>query len=375
MSIEEKVFFAATSQSDYMREICFKILSRYGNILPTKFLNIPLLGTVNIHPSLLPFYRGAVRVHRALQNGVKETGVSLAFTIRAVDAGPIIAYEKMEIDDLIKTPRVPVSHNMKVDHHPAGGHWFATGLSPNVLGGNRVAMYNKSHFQVMPYAHGGNFGSLGSRGSYNDGTGLGSSYGSYGDNSNMVAYFSRVVPSAMNNYAQGHAPVLGSSPDARRRLMQIPHGNGFGFSPAQGNFAPMSLGTSPSQFTPPYSEVIVIVGETGCTQPRQVAAMIAAARVSQEMNIKLGHEVGYYIHFEDCTSDKVLKYMTDVCYYVNFSVNPIFQLKEKNMVMVDEAHERTLSTYILFGLYKKNSVTIWTRPRFLKFQEDGSPLK
>ncbi|KAI3708275.1 hypothetical protein L2E82_37441 [Cichorium intybus] len=50
----------------------------------------------------------------------------------------------------------------------------------------------------------------------------------------------------------------------------------------------------------------------GCTQPRQVAAMIAAARVSQEMNIKLGHEVGYYIHFEDCTSDKtVLKYMTD----------------------------------------------------------------
>ncbi|KAI3680078.1 hypothetical protein L2E82_50815 [Cichorium intybus] len=159
-----------------------------------------------------------------------------------------------------ETPRVPVSHNMKVDHHPAGGHWFATGLSPNVLGGNRVAMYNKSHFQVMPYAHGGNFGSLGSRGSYNDGTELGSSYG---DNSNMVAYFSPVGPSAMNNYAQGHAPVLGSSPDARRRLMQIPHGNGFGFSPAQGNFAPMSLGTSPSQFTPPYSQVIVIVGETG----------------------------------------------------------------------------------------------------------------
>ncbi|KAI3764138.1 hypothetical protein L2E82_14141 [Cichorium intybus] len=161
------------------------------------------------------------------------------------------------------SPLQPVSHNMKVDYHPAGGHWFATGLSPNVLGGNRVAMYNKSHFQVMSYAHGGNFGSLGSRGSYNDGTGLGSSYGSYGDNSNMVAYFSPVGPSAMNNYAQGHAPVLGSSPDARRRLMQIPHGNGFGFSPAQGNFAPMSLGTSPSQFTPPYSQVIVIVGETG----------------------------------------------------------------------------------------------------------------
>ncbi|KAJ0640900.1 putative protein kinase CMGC-DYRK-YAK family [Helianthus annuus] len=90
-----------------------------------------------------------------------------------------------------ETPRVPVSHNVKVDHHPAGGHWFAAGLSPNVLGGNRVAMYNNSHFQVMPpYAHGNNFGSLGSHGSYNDGTGLGSSYGSYGDNSNMLAYYS-----------------------------------------------------------------------------------------------------------------------------------------------------------------------------------------
>ncbi|XP_071713015.1 dual specificity protein kinase YAK1 homolog [Rutidosis leptorrhynchoides] len=150
-----------------------------------------------------------------------------------------------------ETPRLRVSHNVKVDHHPAGGHWFAAGLSPNVIGGNQVAMYNNSHYQVMPYAHGGNFGSLGSHGSYNDGMQLGSSYGSYGDNNNMHAYYSPVGPSAMNNYAQ-NVPVLGTSPDARRRIMQIP--NGYGFSPA-GNFAPMSLGTSPSQFTPPYSQM------------------------------------------------------------------------------------------------------------------------
>ncbi|XP_076954255.1 dual specificity protein kinase YAK1 homolog [Bidens hawaiensis] len=151
-----------------------------------------------------------------------------------------------------ETPRVPVLHNVKVDHHPAEGHWFAAGLSPNILGGNRVAMYN-SHIQLMPYPHGGNFGSLGSHGSYNDNTGLGSSYGSYGDNSNMLAYYSPVGPSAMNHFAQNN-PVLGTSPNARRRIMQMPHGNGFAFSPA-GNFAPMSLGTSPSQFTPPYSQV------------------------------------------------------------------------------------------------------------------------
>ncbi|GJT90534.1 dual specificity protein kinase YAK1 [Tanacetum coccineum] len=166
-----------------------------------------------------------------------------------------------------ETPRVPVSHHVKVDHNPAGGHWFAAGLSPNVLGGNRGSMYNNSHFQVMPYAHGGNFGSLGSHGSYNDGIALGSSYGSYGDNSNMLQYYSPVGPSAMNNYAQ-NIPVLGTSPDARRRIMQIPQGNGFGFSPA-GNFAPMSLGTSPSQFTPPYSQMPT--GSPGHYGPRSPA--------------------------------------------------------------------------------------------------------
>lgn len=45
------------------------------------------------------------------------------------------------------------------------------------------------------------------------------------------------------------------------------------------------------------------VGKIGCTQPRRVAAMSVAARVSQEMNTKLGQEVGYSIRFEDCTSD------------------------------------------------------------------------
>jgi HrpA-like RNA helicase len=62
------------------------------------------------------------------------------------------------------------------------------------------------------------------------------------------------------------------------------------------------------------------VGKIGCTQPRRVAAMSVAARVSQEMGVKLGQEVGYSIRFEDCTSEStVIKYMTDgmvshICY-------------------------------------------------------------
>jgi methionyl-tRNA formyltransferase len=61
-----------------------------------------VLGTVNIHPSLLPLYRGAAPVQRALQDGVPETGVSLAFTVRKLDAGPVIASKRFQVDDLIK---------------------------------------------------------------------------------------------------------------------------------------------------------------------------------------------------------------------------------------------------------------------------------
>ncbi|KAF4392626.1 hypothetical protein F8388_003046 [Cannabis sativa] len=92
-------------------------------------------------------------------------------------------------------------------------------------------------------------------------------------------------------------------------------------------------------------------GKVGCTQPRRVAAMSVAARVAQEMGVKLGHEVGYSIRFEDCTSDKtVLKYMTDGMLLREFLGEP--DLASYSVVMVDEAHERTLSTDILFGLVK-----------------------
>ncbi|XP_070581669.1 pre-mRNA-splicing factor ATP-dependent RNA helicase DHX16-like [Ptychodera flava] len=89
----------------------------------------------------------------------------------------------------------------------------------------------------------------------------------------------------------------------------------------------------------------------GCTQPRRVAAMSVAARVSEEMGVKLGNEVGYSIRFEDCTSSKtILKYMTDGMLLREFLSEP--DLAGYSVLIVDEAHERTLHTDILFGLVK-----------------------
>ena len=58
----------------------------------------------------------------------------------------------------------------------------------------------------------------------------------------------------------------------------------------------------------------------GCTQPRRVAAMSVAKRVSEEMGVELGEEVGYAIRFEDCTSKKtVVKYMTGMIQIVDMT--------------------------------------------------------
>uniref|UniRef100_A0A8D8HDA1 RNA helicase n=2 Tax=Culex pipiens TaxID=7175 RepID=A0A8D8HDA1_CULPI len=89
----------------------------------------------------------------------------------------------------------------------------------------------------------------------------------------------------------------------------------------------------------------------GCTQPRRVAAMSVAARVAQEMSVKLGNEVGYSIRFEDCTSERtVIKYMTDGTLHREFLSEP--DLGSYSVMIIDEAHERTLHTDILFGLVK-----------------------
>ncbi len=69
----------------------------YGQILSGEILNIPKFGVINIHASLLPKYRGAAPVQRAVINGEKETGVTIMQTDVGVDTGDILAVVKTEI--------------------------------------------------------------------------------------------------------------------------------------------------------------------------------------------------------------------------------------------------------------------------------------
>lgn len=93
-------------------------------------------------------------------------------------------------------------------------------------------------------------------------------------------------------------------------------------------------------------------GRVGCTQPRRVAAMSVAKRVAEEFGCRLGQEVGYTIRFEDCTSPETLiKYMTDGMMLRECLVD--LDLKGYSVIMLDEAHERTIHTDVLFGLLKQ----------------------
>lgn len=105
-----------------------------------------------------------------------------------------------------------------------------------------------------------------------------------------------------------------------------------------------------------YDEMPHLTGkQVACTQPRRVAAMSVALRVADEMDVRLGDEVGYSIRFENKTSSKtILKYMTDGMLLREAMED--HNLSRYSCIILDEAHERTLATDILMGLLKQVSL-------------------
>jgi methionyl-tRNA formyltransferase len=67
------------------------VVAAYGKILTDRVLALPRLGLLNVHASLLPSYRGAAPVHRAIINGERETGVTIMRVAKGLDTGPMLA--------------------------------------------------------------------------------------------------------------------------------------------------------------------------------------------------------------------------------------------------------------------------------------------
>ena len=73
------------------------VTAAFGQLLPESLLNLPKLGAVNVHASLLPKYRGAP-IHQAIIDGEAQTGITM-YMVKKLDAGNIISQKAIDIED------------------------------------------------------------------------------------------------------------------------------------------------------------------------------------------------------------------------------------------------------------------------------------
>lgn len=88
---------------EFAREIASEsfdlfVLASYGRILPQSLLDVPALGALNVHPSLLPKYRGATPIQSAIARGERETGVSIMLMDAGLDTGDLVLQERVAIE-------------------------------------------------------------------------------------------------------------------------------------------------------------------------------------------------------------------------------------------------------------------------------------
>ena len=107
IALEEKIacFQPSTPRDSAFGEMAslmqpdISVVVAYGHILPRQIIDLPRLGTLNIHASLLPALRGAAPIQAAIRQGLSETGVSIMRMVPALDAGPLIMQASTQIMD------------------------------------------------------------------------------------------------------------------------------------------------------------------------------------------------------------------------------------------------------------------------------------
>ncbi|MGC9968939.1 MAG: methionyl-tRNA formyltransferase [Minisyncoccia bacterium] len=83
----------------------FFVVAAYAKIIPKAVLDVPRLGTIGVHPSLLPRYRGATPLQSVILNGETETGVTIYLMDEKMDHGPVLAQAKMAMNSLTASYR------------------------------------------------------------------------------------------------------------------------------------------------------------------------------------------------------------------------------------------------------------------------------
>ncbi len=81
------------------------ITAAYGQLVPEKILDLPTYRCINVHGSLLPAYRGGAPIHRSIVNGDTETGITIMYMVKRLDAGDMLASRSIpiELDDTLET--------------------------------------------------------------------------------------------------------------------------------------------------------------------------------------------------------------------------------------------------------------------------------
>ena len=107
------------------------VVASYGKIIPPALLELPKHGTLNVHPSLLPQFRGANPVRGAILADARETGVTIMLMDAELDHGPIVSAARIELEREDWPPRASVLENLLAH---AGGELLAETISPWIAG-------------------------------------------------------------------------------------------------------------------------------------------------------------------------------------------------------------------------------------------------